>query len=230
MRAMILAAGLGTRMRPLTLTTPKPLLTLGGRSLIEYQIENLLRAGVTKIVINHAWLGEQIEAKLGDGSDFGAEIVYSPEDEPLETAGGVRKALPWLASEGDAPFLLVNGDVFTDADYSSLNVNLSNDKLARLWLVPNPQWHIEGDFHLRVDGTLSPDSGLRFTFAGISLLRPSLFTHLPLNEPHPLAPVLRKIIQQGAAEGAILPGYWNDIGTPERLAQVEEHLSKRNLV
>lgn len=230
MRAMILAAGLGTRLRPLTLKTPKPLLTVGGRSLIEHQMDRLRAAGVKQIVVNHAWLGEQIEAALGDGSAYGVEIAYSAENEPLETAGGVRKALSWLVDEGDAPFLLVNGDVFTDADYASFDLTLKPGIDARLWLVPNPEWHTQGDFHLKVDGCLSPDSGLRFTFAGISLLRPSLFTHLPLNQAQPLAPLLRKIIEQGAAEGAILQGYWNDVGTPERLSQVENYISNRNLI
>jgi len=229
MRAMILAAGLGTRLRPLTLKTPKPLLKVDERSLIEHQIANLRRAGVTRMIINHAWLGEQIESTLGDGSQLGVELVYSAEDKPLETAGGVRKALPWLAAEGDEPFLLVNGDVFISAEYSDLELRLMPNTDARLWLVANPRWHAEGDFHLQVNGRVSPDRGLRFTFAGISLLRPSLFTHLTLDKPEPLAPLLRQLIERGRVEGEILPGYWNDVGTPERLEQVQTFLTNRNL-
>lgn len=227
MRAMILAAGLGTRLRPLTLKTPKPLLKVGDRSLIEHQIANLKRAGIEQIIINHAWLGEQIEAALGDGHQLGVQLIYSAEDEPLETAGGVRKALPWLVAESDAPFLLVNGDVFTDVEYAGLKLQLPADINARLWLVANPSWHKEGDFHLRVDGRLSPDTGLKFTFAGISLLRPSLFTHLTLDQPAALAPLLRKQIAAGHAQGEILQGYWNDVGTPERLEQVEQFLTHK---
>lgn len=228
MRAMILAAGLGTRLRPLTLKTPKPLLKVDDRSLIEHQIAKLRSAGITQMIINHAWLGDQIEAQLGDGAHLGVELVYSAENEPLETAGGVRKALPWLASEGDEPFLLVNGDVFISAEYSDLELRLPSAIDARLWLVANPQWHREGDFHLQVNGRLSPTMGLRFTFAGISLLRPSLFAHLTLDKPEPLAPLLRQLIAQGRVEGEILPGYWNDVGTPERLEQVQTFLNKRN--
>ena len=230
MRAMILAAGLGTRLRPLTLKTPKPLLKIDDRSLIEHQINNLKRAGITQMIINHAWLGDQIEQQLGDGSRFGVELFYSAEEEPLETAGGVRKALPWLVAESDEPFLLVNGDVFTDVEYASFNLKLSDQEDARLWLVPNPQWHREGDFHLQVNGKLSPETGLRFTFAGISLLRPSLFTHLPLHKPEPLAPLLRQLIDRGRAGGEILQGYWNDVGTPERLQQVQTFLKERNTI
>lgn len=228
MRAMILAAGLGTRLRPLTLKTPKPLLKVGGRSLIEHQIANLRRVGITQIIVNHAWLGEQIEEALGEGDSLGVELVYSAEDEPLETAGGVRKALPWLAAEGDEPFLLVNGDVFTDVEYASFDLSLPQSVDARLWLVANPAWHPEGDFHLSVDGRLSPDTGLRFTFAGISLLRPSLFAHFVLDRPEPLAPLLRKLIDEDRARGEILSGYWNDVGTPERLEQVERFLSHKD--
>lgn len=228
MRAMILAAGLGTRLRPLTLKTPKPLLKIDERSLIEHQIAKLRNAGITQMIINHAWLGDQIEAQLGDGGHFGVELFYSAEDKPLETAGGVRKALPWLAAEGDEPFLLVNGDVFISAEYADLQLTLPASIDARLWLVANPQWHREGDFHLQVNGRLSPSTGLRFTFAGISLLRPSLFAHLKLDKPEPLAPLLRQLIDQGRAEGEILPGYWNDVGTPERLEQVQMFLAKRN--
>jgi len=228
MRAMILAAGLGTRLRPLTLKTPKPLLKIDDRSLIEHQIANLRRAGITKMIINHAWLGEQIEAHLGDGSRFGVELFYSAEDEPLETAGGVRKALPWLAAQRDEPFLLVNGDVYTDVEYGDLNLRLSAKEDARLWLVPNPQWHPQGDFHLLVNGKLSPTTGLRFTFAGISLLRPSLFAHLSLDRPEPLAPLLHQLIAKDRARGEILRGYWNDVGTPERLQQVQTFLHERN--
>lgn len=226
MRAMILAAGLGTRLRPLTLKTPKPLLQVGGQALIVHQISNLRRAGIRQIIINHAWLGDQIETYLGSGADLDVEISYSAESEPLETAGGVRKALDWLQQDGDDPFLLVNGDVYTDVEYSQLNLSLADPLQGRLWLVPNPSWHTEGDFHLSNDGLLDPSSGKRYTFAGISLLRPSLFAPLELNKPEPLAPLLRQQIALQACEGAVLSGYWNDVGTPDRLAQVDNYLNK----
>ncbi len=223
---MILAAGLGTRMRPLTLTTPKPLIPVLGKPLIVYQIENLVRAGITDIVINHAWLGEQIEQALGSGGQLGCSLRYSSEQEPLETAGGIRKALPMLRSDGsDQPFLLVNGDVYLSREYSELDLTLDSDDLAKLWLVDNPSWHQEGDFVLS-DQRVSLQGDRKLTFAGVSLLRPTQFDSLVLNEKAALAPLLRRMIEQSKVAGAKLGGYWNDVGTVDRLADVEMFLKE----
>ena len=223
---MILAAGLGTRMRPLTLTTPKPLIPVLGKPLIVYQIENLVRAGITDIVINHAWLGEQIEQALGSGDQLGCSLRYSAEQEPLETAGGIRKALPMLRSDGsDQPFLLVNGDVYLSQEYSELDLTLGSDDLAKLWLVDNPSWHQEGDFVLS-EQRVSLQGDRKLTFAGVSLLRPTQFDSLVLNEKAALAPLLRRMIEQSKVAGAKLGGYWNDVGTVDRLADVEMFLKE----
>lgn len=216
MKAMILAAGKGERMRPLTLHTPKPLVPAAGKPLIEYHLEALARAGITDVVINHAWLGQQIEDHLGDGSRFGLSIRYSPEGEPLETGGGIFKALPLL---GDEPFLLVNGDIWTDYDFRSLNAPLPC--LAHLVLVDNPGHHGRGDFHLRdgqvVDGDDSPGT---LTFSGISVLDPALFDGCQAGA-FKLAPLLRKAMAEGQVSGERFSGQWVDVGTLERLADVE---------
>ena len=223
---MILAAGLGTRMRPLTLKTPKPLIPLLGKPLIVYQIENLVRAGVTDIVINHAWLGEQIEQALGSGEQFGCSLRYSSEQEPLETAGGIRKALPLLKTEdSDQPFMLVNGDVYVSQEYAELDLTLASEDLAKLWLVDNPSWHMEGDFALS-NYRVSLQGDSKLTFAGVSLQRPSQFDSLALNEKAALAPLLRRMIEQSKVAGAKLCGYWNDVGTVDRLADVETFLKE----
>ena len=223
---MILAAGLGTRMRPLTLTTPKPMIPLLGKPLIVYQIENLVRAGINDIIINHAWLGEQIEQALGSGEQFGCSLRYSAEQEPLETAGGIRKALPFLRTEtSDQPFLLVNGDVYVSKEYAELDLTLRSDDLAKLWLVDNPSWHTEGDFALS-NHRVSLQGDSKLTFAGVSLLRPSQFDSLVLNEKAALAPLLRRMIEQSKVAGAKLGGYWNDVGTVDRLADVETFLKE----
>jgi MurNAc alpha-1-phosphate uridylyltransferase len=223
MRAMILAAGLGQRMRPLTLTTPKPLLPVADKPLIVYQIENLVRAGITEIVINHAWLGEQIEAYLGEGRDYGCAIRYSSEQEPLETAGGIVNAMALLDEGGDTPFMLVNGDVFTTQEYAELDLTLASDQQAKLWLVENQAWHPQGDFALN-GGSVSVEGENKLTFAGISLLRPSLFAGLVKGESAPLAPLLKAAMEQNRVVGEQLTSYWNDVGTPERLADVESFI------
>ncbi|NRP15550.1 D-glycero-alpha-D-manno-heptose 1-phosphate guanylyltransferase [Marinobacterium sp. xm-a-152] len=213
-------------MRPLTLTTPKPLIPALGKPLIVYQIENLVRAGITDIVINHAWLGDQIERTLGSGEQFRCSLRYSAEQEPLETAGGIRKALPMLKSEdSDQPFILVNGDVYLSQEYSDLDLTLDSDDLAKLWLVDNPSWHIDGDFALS-DQRVSLQGDEKLTFAGVSLLRPSQFDELALNEKAALAPLLRRMIEQSKVAGAKLGGYWNDVGTVDRLADVETFLKE----
>ncbi|CAI8798151.1 N-acetylmuramate alpha-1-phosphate uridylyltransferase MurU [Pseudomonas brassicacearum] len=216
MKAMILAAGKGERMRPLTLTTPKPLIRVGGVPLIEYHLRALARAGFTEIVINHAWLGQQIEDHLGDGSRFGVSIRFSPEGEPLETGGGIFRALSLL---GDEAFVVVNGDVWTDYDFSALRRPLEG--LAHLVLVDNPEHHPDGDFVL-VDGKVhdrqAPADNL--TYSGIAVLHPRLFDGCS-DGAFKLAPLLRAAMAEGRVSGEHLKGHWVDVGTHERLAQVE---------
>lgn len=214
MRAMILAAGKGERMRPLTLTTPKPLIAIAGVPLIEYHLRALAQAGVCEVVINHAWLGEKIEAHLGDGERFGLNITYSRESQPLETGGGIYKALPLL---GDAPFIVVNGDIFTDYDFSVLRKPL--DGLAHLVLINNPEHHLEGDFSLQENRVLSPGAQT-FTYSGIAVLSPKLFADCQAGA-FKLAPLLRQAIAQGQVSGEHFNGSWIDVGTQERLAAAE---------
>ena len=216
MKAMILAAGKGERMRPLTLTTPKPLIRVAGIPLIEYHLRALARAGFTEIVINHAWLGQQIEDRLGDGAQFGVHIRYSPEGEPLETGGGIFRALPQL---GEEAFLVVNGDIWTDYDFAALRRPLEG--LAHLVLVDNPEHHPGGDFVLADgkvhDGAASAD---KLTYSGIAVLHPLLFAGCA-DGAFKLAPLLRTAIAKGQVSGEHLEGHWVDVGTHERLAQVE---------
>ena len=216
MKAMILAAGKGERLRPLTLHTPKPLVRVGGVPLIEHHLRALAAAGFTEIVINHAWLGQQIEDHLGDGSRFGVSISYSPEGEPLETGGGIFKALALL---GDGPFAVVNGDIWTDYDFAALRQPLSG--LAHLVLVGNPAHHASGDFSLdagRVqDGVPGADT---LTYSGIAVLDPGLFQGCTAGA-FKLAPLLRKAMAAGQVTGEQLQGHWVDVGTHERLAEVE---------
>ncbi|MEX2524514.1 MAG: nucleotidyltransferase family protein [Gammaproteobacteria bacterium] len=216
MRAMILAAGRGERMRPLTDTTPKPLLEVGGRPLLQHHIEGLARAGITEIVVNTGPLGDQIEARFGDGALFGANIIYSHEgDAPLETGGGIRRALPLL---GEGGFLVVNGDIWTDYDFSGLPDAPAG--LAHLVLVDNPGHHPEGDFVLEDGRIVREDDRPRRTYSGIGVFRPELFRDEPATA-FPLAPLLRRAIRRGEVSGEFYPGVWLDIGTPERLAGAE---------
>lgn len=215
---MILAAGRGERMMPLTQHTPKPLLLAAGTSLIERTIRRLVGAGITELVINHAYLGQQIEAALGDGRQFGARIQYSPEGEKgLETAGGIIHALPLL---GESPFLVINADIVTDYPFALLRKQPVD--LAHLILVPNPAHHPHGDFHLQADSRLSTDEVNRFTFSGIGLYSPQLFSHAPTGATK-LAPLLRAAMSERRVTGTLFDGFWMDIGTPERLALVEKH-------
>ena len=225
MKAMILAAGLGNRMRPLTLTTPKPLLEVGGKPLLVWHIDALKAVGVTDLVINTAWLGERLHGALGDGSALGVRIDWSDEGEPLETAGGIRQALPLL---GDAPFLLVNGDVWMRYDFRPLVArSLTGDQLAHLVLVDNPPQHPAGDFGFMqkpVAGEAQPvvsAGGERYTFAGVSILSPQLIAGLAPGKA-PLAPLLRAAMDAGRASAEYFPGPWVDVGTPERLASLDE--------
>lgn len=214
MKAMILAAGRGERMRPLTDHTPKPLLTVAGKPLIVWHIEALARAGFQQLVINHAYLGQQIEQALGDGSTWGVTIAYSPEGQALETAGGIAYALPLL---GEAPFLVVNADIFCHCDFSQLR--LAEGLLAHLVMVDNPAQHPEGDFCL-ADGRISEQQGSRYTFSGIGVYHPALFADIAQGSPAKLAPLLRQAMRQGLVSGERLQGMWQDIGTPQRLAAI----------
>jgi MurNAc alpha-1-phosphate uridylyltransferase len=217
---MILAAGRGERMRPLTDATPKPLLRAGGKPLIVWHIEALVRAGIRDIVINHAHLGPLIEAALGDGARFGAAIRYSPEGEALETAGGIAHALPLL---GDEPFLVVNGDIACDFDFTRL-ASLGAARRAHLVLVPNPPHHPQGDFVLR-HGRVSAEGEPKLTFAGIGLYAPRLFAGIVRGARAPLAPVLRAAMGEDAVSGELHAGRWMDVGTPGRLAELDRLLS-----
>lgn len=228
MKAMILAAGRGERMRPLTDSCPKPLLVAGGKPLIVWHMERLAAAGITELVINHAHLGHLIEATLGDGSSHGMRIAYSPEGSALETAGGIARALPLL---GDAPFLVINGDVFCDADLGALARaadGLSADgPLAHLLLVANPAHNPDGDFGLHADGQVYGTGGQRLTFAGLGAYHPALFTGLDPDTPARLAPLLRAAMARGQVRGARTDGYWLDVGTPQRLRELDEYLKRR---
>lgn len=215
---MILAAGRGERMRPLTDHTPKPLLQAGGRRLIEYHLDALARVGFVDVVINHAHLGAQIEQALGDGSRYGVRIRYSPEgDQALETGGGIFRALPLL---GDGPFLVVNGDVWTDYPFAQIPREPAG--LAHLVLVDNPPQHPQGDFAL-MDSLVRNDGPERLTFSGIGVYRPELFADCAPGA-FPLAPLLRRAAEAGLVGGEHYRGRWMDIGTPERLAQLDRML------
>lgn len=219
MRAMILAAGKGERMRPLTLHTPKPLIPVAGVPLIEYHLRALAQAGVTEVVINHAWLGDRIEAHLGDGARFGLQIVYSKESQPLETGGGIYQALPLLGAD---PFILINGDVFTDYDFAVLQKPLQG--LAHLVLINNPEHHLEGDFSLEEGRVLAPTTAT-LTYSGIAVLHPELFAGCQAGA-FKLAPLLRQAIAQGQVSGEQFNGCWIDVGTPERLAAAQTVLAQ----
>ncbi|MGY4533589.1 MurNAc alpha-1-phosphate uridylyltransferase [Pseudomonas sp. TE3786] len=221
MKAMILAAGKGERMRPLTLHTPKPLIPVAGVPLIEYHLRALAAAGFTEVVINQAWLGEQIEAHLGDGAQFALRIVYSPEGEPLETGGGIFRALPLLGSE---PFLVVNGDVWTDYDFHAIPKQLKG--LAHLVMIDNPSHHPAGDFILR-EGLLSDGQPgvATLTYSGIAVLAPALFEGCQPGA-FKLAPLLRDAMAAGQVSGEYHPGHWVDVGTHERLLEVEQLLAE----
>ena len=219
MRAMILAAGKGERMRPLTLHTPKPLIPVAGVPLIEYHLRALAQAGVTEVVINHAWLGDRIEAHLGDGARFGLQIVYSKESQPLETGGGIYQALPLLGADA---FILVNGDVFTDYDFAVLQKPLQG--LAHLVLINNPEHHLEGDFSLEEGRVLAPTTAT-LTYSGIAVLHPELFAGCQAGA-FKLAPLLRQAIAQGQVSGEQFNGCWIDVGTPERLAAAQAVLAQ----
>ncbi len=234
-QAMILAAGKGTRMRPLTLTTPKPLIDVAGKPLIVWHIEALKRAGISDITINCSWLADKLMASLGDGAQFGVTLHWSKEEgEPLETAGGIAKALAdgKLKSEN---FILINGDVWTTFDFSrSVNMSLAEDKLAHLLLIDNPEHNPTGDFCLK-EGLASTKSDNErekqqthtlktYTFAGISIINPQLIANIEKNQAYPLAPLLTKAMAKGQISAEHITDKWVDVGTPERLADIRHYI------
>ena len=222
MKAMILAAGRGERMRPLTDTLPKPLLPVAGKPLIEHHIERLAAAGVCELVINQGWLGDKLKAALGDGERWGVQIQWSDEGWPaLETGGGITRALPLL---GESPFLLVNGDVWTDANPGDLIRTISG--YAHLYMVENPEHHPGGDFALE-NQCLSQQGDEKFTYSGIGIFHPKLFAGCR-DEAFRLAPLLREAMDRGAVTGSMLPGSWVDVGTPQRLAALEAYIECRS--
>ena len=225
MKAMILAAGMGNRMRPLTLHTPKPLLKVGGKPLIVWHIEKLQKMGVQEIVINTAWLGEKLADALGDGSQFGVKILWSHEGEGLETAGGIINALPLLGNE---PFILVNGDVWTTMDFAPLlNVQLQDD-LAHLVLVENPVQHPQGDFTLAANKAYTFEqarSGENLTYSGVAVMHPQMFDGLESGK-RPLAPLLKQAMQEEKISAHKLQGVWVDVGTPERLNALDQQIQQ----
>jgi MurNAc alpha-1-phosphate uridylyltransferase len=231
--AMIFAAGRGERMRPLTDTCPKPLLEAGGKPLIVWQIERLAQAGFHTIVINHAWLGEQLEHALGDGSRWNVRLCYSAEAEALETAGGIAQALPLLEEAGaPAIFAAVSGDVYADFDYTRLRVHAQ--RLAaqpqpglHLVMVPNPPFHADGDFAL-VGNTLSLDAAPRFTFGNIGLYDTRMFHALPRGTRRALTPYYRETIAAGRGTGELYEGHWENVGTPAQLQELDRSLAAAN--
>ena len=218
---MILAAGRGERMRPLTDHVPKPLLQVGGKPLIVWHIERLASAGFKEIVINHAHLGEQIEQALGNGNQWAVSIQYSPEGIALETAGGIANALHLL---GDAPFLVVNGDVFAEMDFSRLK--LQAPSLAHLVMVNNPPQHAQGDFALN-HGKLNSEGENKLTFSGVGIYEPNLFADIEKGQPAKLAPILRAAMLEQQVSGEHYQGIWHDIGTPERLSALNQELLEK---
>jgi MurNAc alpha-1-phosphate uridylyltransferase len=218
---MVLAAGRGERMRPLTDREPKPLLRVGGKRLIDYHLERLAAGGFREVVINTAWLGDLIEATLGDGTRYGLAITYSHErPEALETGGGIHRALPLL---GSAPFLLVNGDVWTDIDFGALRREPPAQSLAHLVLVPNPPQHARGDFRL-AQGLVAEGEGVRYTYSGIGIFRPEMFADCAPGK-FPLLPLLRQAIAQRRLSGQLHGGRWYDIGTVDRLQALDAELA-----
>lgn len=223
-QALILAAGRGERMRPLTDETPKPLLAVQGKPLITWHLENLARAGVQEVVINTAWLEDQFPAALGDGSRFGLRILYSHEGArfggALETAGGIATALPLLR---DAPFWLVAGDVYMPGfDFPAADAQrfAASAALAHIYLVPNPPHNPKGDFGISSAGLALSQADEKFTYSTLGLYRPGLFQNTPTGQKAALAPLLREAMHSGHVSATLYSGPWTDVGTPERLAEL----------
>lgn len=227
MKAMILAAGLGTRMRPLTDSCPKPLLRVADKALIDYHLEKLAAIGITEVVVNCSWLAEQLIRHLDGGARFGLRVLVSEEEQPLETAGGIVKALPMLLTDdgGDEQFLLVNGDVWSDYDFAPLGQRYTG--AAHLVLIDNPEHHPKGDFYLTESGVVAEQcDGQRLTFAGISLWSTALFRGLDQG-PRSLKSVLLTAMNQGRVTGEYFAGSWWDVGTPQRLGQLDKYLNSQ---
>jgi len=220
MYAMILAAGRGERMRPLTDTLPKPLLCVNHKPLIVYHIEKLAAFGVTNIVINQAWLGHKLKEQLGNGERWGIDISYADEGlRALETAGGIKNALPLLKSD---QFIVVNGDIWTDFDFSTLPTTLVDNVLAHLVMVENPAHNVDGDFSLR-EQWLEVDGTTKQTFSGIGLYHKKLF-ELVAQEVSPLGPILRQAMASHQITGQLHSGHWTDVGTPQRLETLQQFI------
>ena len=221
MRAMILAAGRGERLRPLTDEMPKPLVEVGGQSLLERHLDHVRAAGIRTVVINLGWLGDQIVERVGSGRRYGLEVVYSQEgDNILETGGGIFKALPTL---GDRPFLVINGDIFTDMPVPE--VALADEHLGHLVMVPSPEYRAGGDFDI-VEGLIRNEDTQSLTFSGVAIYRPEFFADCTAGR-FPLAPMLRAAADQGQLSGSIYNGRWADAGTPERLAALRASMDAR---
>lgn len=226
MKAMILAAGRGERMRPLSDFAPKPMLSVAGKPLIRWQLDRLVASGITEIVINHAWLGDHIEHALGNGEGFGCSIKYSREAQALETAGGIAYALDWL---DDGPFVVVSGDIYTEYNYRTL-FSVAEDIAAgkadaHLVLVPNPDFHPEGDMGLD-GGLIQPDAAPRHTYGNIAVFNAALFRDLPKGEKKKLFPWLYEFARAGRVTGELFDGTWDNIGTPEQLNALDARLNR----
>jgi len=215
MRAMILAAGRGERLRPLTDKMPKSLVEVRGRSLLERHLDNVRAAGISTVVINLGWLGDQIVERIGSGNRYGLEIIYSQEgDDILETGGGIHKALPALGTD---PFLVVNADIYTDVPLSA--VRLDDAHLGHLVMVPKPEYRDHGDFDID-DGLIRNGDSAAYTFSGVAIYRPEFFAGCEAGR-FPLAPMLREAADRGQLSGSLYEGLWADVGTPERLAALQ---------
>jgi MurNAc alpha-1-phosphate uridylyltransferase len=224
MKAMLLAAGRGERLRPLTDAIPKALVEVAGKPLIAWHLERLARAGLRDAVINVSHLGERIVERIGDGARYGVRLHYSRERERLETAGGIANALHLLGRE---PFLLVNADVYCECDFSRLMKVQLGERLAHLVLVPNPPHRPKGDFSLRA-GSVGDEAAPRYTYAGVAVMAPALVEPVSPGEKAPLAPLLYEAAARGRLGGELYEGLWQDVGTVERLAELEAHLAKQN--
>ena len=222
MKAMILAAGKGERMRPFTDQIPKPLLEVAGKPLIVWHLEKLAKANFEEVIINHAYLGEMIEAYIGDGSRWNLKITYSREGSPLETAGGIKKALPLI---GDQPFLVVNADIYTDFNFATIKNRNLNDCKGHLVMVKNPKQHPDGDFFLQ-NNQIELEGKERLTFSGIAIYQPKIFEDINIEPVAKLAPILKKLIGAKCISGEAHQGLWFDIGTPERLNEVNLFLKE----
>jgi len=222
MKAMILAAGRGERMRPLTDHIPKPLLEVAGKPLIIWHLEKLAKANFEEVIINHAHLGGMIEAYVGDGSRWNLKVTYSREGSPLETAGGIKKALPLI---GDQPFLVVNADIYTDFNFATIKNRNLNDCKGHLVMVKNPKQHPDGDFFLQ-NNQIEREGKERLTFSGIAVYQPKIFEDINIEPVAKLAPILKKLIGAKCISGEVYEGLWFDIGTPERLNEVNLFLKE----